>query len=328
MNKLKFYLIKVSEILNFIVNIKLAKVKHNQNILIYGISRGGTTLLAETLVGVLKARLIWEPLFNHRAVGFNTINPYSLKSYKELDLGWHPHIASIEDSEVNTYFDAYFNLDKRNIRFFRFSNPKTFSRSKHTIHKMCFGNFMYSYFQKRYNLNSIILLRHPFAVAASSLNFGKNFDYHKENFSSWKYESSNKSDSFFLQYEDKYTLIKSAFTLLVFQSVSQFSYALNHMDKEKSIILFYEDLVMDKPSCHEQLEQFLNCKIDFNYFEDALSKQSFSSGKGHTNTDPMAQLSKWKKVVSDDDVKAGLEIFESFNFKLYSDDTLPVKSII
>ncbi|WP_179004964.1 sulfotransferase domain-containing protein [Winogradskyella forsetii] len=326
MDKIKFYLIKINEIFSFLSKIKFNKIKDNQNILIYGISRGGTTLLAEALVDILKARLIWEPLFNHREVKFKTVNPYALKSYKQLELGWNPHVASANDVEVNTYFDAYFKLKKRNIRFLRFTDPENFSSSKYTVHKMCFGNFMYAYFQKRYNLKSVILLRHPFAVAASSLNFGNNYDYHKENYAIWRYENSNKSGAFFNDFEDKYKLINSAFTLLVFQAVSQFSYVVNNLDKRNSIILFYEDLVIDKQLCHQQLEEFLNLPIDYEYLEGLLNKQSFSSGKGHTENDPMSQLSKWREVTSEKDIKEGLKIFEAFDFHLYSDGVLPVKS--
>ena len=325
-SKIKFYFSKITEVFSFISEIKFAKIKSNQNILIYGISRSGTTLLAETLVEILKARLIWEPLFNHREVHLKTVNPYALKSYKKLKLGWHPHVASCSDVETNAYFDAYFALEKRNIRFLRFTNPQTFSESKVTIHKMCFGNFMYNYFQKRYGFKSIVLVRHPFAIAASSLNFGDNYDYHKHNYATWKYENSNKSGEFFNRFEDYYDLIVSAFTLLVFQTVSQFSFVLDNFEKDNSIIVFYENLVVDKQTTHNKLEEFLGLSIDYNIFEALLSKQSFSSSNNHTEKDAMVQLSKWKKMASEKDIEDGLKIFKAFDFNLYNDAILPNKS--
>lgn len=321
--KIKFYSYRINEIFKFISKVKFAKVKNNTNVLIYGISRGGTTLLAETLTEILKARLIWEPLFNHRNVRFNAINPYSLKTYKELSLGWHPHIESENDKEANDYFDDYFALKKRNIRFFRYTDIKSFSESEFTIHKMCFGDFMYPYFQKRYKLKSIVLLRHPFAIAASSLNFGNNFDYHKNYFAEWKYKDSAKSGSFFSRFENKYDLIVSGFAYLVFQTVSQFAYILENYDRDNSVIVFYENLVINKKQSHFQLETFFDRPIDYAIFEKLLSKQSFSSDANHTEMDALAQLSKWKKGVSQKDINDGLKIFSAFNFKLYSEDILP-----
>lgn len=325
LKKIKFYSVKIKEVFKFTLKIKFAEIKVNENILIYGFSRGGTTLLAETLVGLLGARLIWEPLFNHRPISFSAINPYALKEYRNLNLGWNPHVADPNDQAANNYFDKYFNLKIRNIRFLRFTNPANFKDSQFTVHKMCFGNFMYPYFQKRYRIKSILLLRHPFAIAASSLNFGNNYDYHKENFKVWRYENSLKSGAFFEQYDDKYDLIVSPFTLLVFQSVTQFAYVLNNFDKTNTIIICYEDLMVDKDSVHKLLEQFLNQEFSYENFDKLLNKQSFSSKKGHTKNDTIAQLSKWEKTTSEEDIINGIKIFEAFDFKMYSRDVLPNK---
>ncbi|MGV8815435.1 MAG: sulfotransferase domain-containing protein [Gelidibacter sp.] len=181
-------------------------------------------------------------------------------------------------------------MNKRNIRFLSFSDPKTFGDNKFTIHKLCFGNFMYSYFQKRYRLKSIVLLRHPFAVAASSLKFGNNFDYHKQNYGVWRYEDSEKSGTFFKSFESKYDLIVSAFTLLVFQTISQFSFVIDNLDKDNTLIIFYEDLVVEKKSTFSALEKFLEMSINYKQFESLLGKQSFSSSSGHTEDDSIAQL--------------------------------------
>src|SRR5690606_5312036 len=170
---------------------------------------------------------------------------------------------------------------------------------------------------------SIVLLRHPFAVAASSLNFGNNYEYHKTKFAEWSYENSSKSGTFFSQFEDKYELIVSGFTLLVFQTVSQFAYILEHYDRENSIIVFYEHLVMDKKHVHLQMEQFFQKRIDYSVFDKLLNQQSFSSDANHTEADATDQLSKWKKRIDDQDIIDGLNIFKAFGFNLYTEDILP-----
>lgn len=314
---------KIKEVLNFLYFIKFKKIKKNENILIYGISRGGTTLLAETLVALFSARLVWEPLFPFRDVKFNKLNPFSVKRYKDLALGWSPHSASMDNNKLNSYFDKLFNLRIRNIRYLRFANPQNFSKSQHTVFKFCFANFMYPYFQKRYNSKAIILLRHPFAIAASSLNFGDNFNWHKENYSSWKYEASQHSGDFFDKYDDKYKLINSPFTLLVFQAVSQFSYVMEHVDKSNTIIVYYEDIVANPEHVFSQFQSFFKSPLDESLFMKLVRKQSFSSQEGHTQKDPLDQLSKWKLKVPEDEITSALKIFEAFNFNLYSEDIRP-----
>lgn len=322
----KFYSSKLREVYLFLRFLKFAKISSNTNILIYGISRGGTTMLAESLVALFSARLIWEPLFPHKNAPLSGVNPFSVKSYAKLKLGWTPHSPTDTDKELNTYFDRLFALKIKNIRYFRFTNYSKFEKSEHTVFKFCFANFMYPYFQKRYGFKSIVLVRHPFAIAASSLNFGVNFDWHKENYRNWSYADTPKSGHFFKQYDDKYTLIVSPFTLLVFQVVSQYAYILEQLENTNTLVVFYEDLVLYPKNVLVDFEQFFECTFDENLFLGLLKKGSFSSEKGHTSKNAKAQLSKWKEKIDDEDINDALRIFKAFNFNIYSDDVLPLKS--
>lgn len=315
---------KLYEVYLYLRYIRFSRIKTNENILLYGISRSGTTLLAELLVKLLNARLIWEPLFPHPEVSLNALNPFSVHEYTKFKLGWAPHVANQNEKELNTYFDKFYQLKKRNIRHYRFTNHKDFKTQDHTVFKFCFGNFMYSYFQQRYAFKAIVLLRHPFAIAASSLGFGNNYDWHKKNYAQWSYNNSAYSSDFMKSYEDQYHLIVSGFTLLVFQAVTQFAYVLNNLD-QNSIVVFYEDMLLNPTVVKKDLEEFFNLKFNDKEFSNKLNQQSFSSKKGHTEDNKMKQLSKWKSKLSDKDVEEGLKIFKAFNFSVYSHDVLPLK---
>lgn len=167
-------------------------------------------------------------------------------------------------------------------------------------------------------------MRHPFTIAASSLNFGTNYDWHKKHYTNWKYSDSSKSEGFFAQLNKHTSLITSAFTLLVYQAVAQFSYVLKHLNKENTLVVYYEDLVVGQDKVFNDLESFFGKKLDLDTFKSALSKQSFSSKAGHTHTDAMAQLSKWKQKYSVEDIEQGLRIFEAFDFNVYSAAILPL----
>lgn len=321
----QFFLKKLKEVSEFYKNIKFGTIKKNENILIYGISRGGTTMLAEALNSVLDSRLVWEPLFPHRNVSLSKINPYSIHNYKELDLGWNPSIIH-PAPKADLYFKKLFALKERNIRLFRFTNKKRFSKQEYTIFKFCFGNFMYPYFQDNFNGKSLILIRHPFAVAASSLNFGKNYNWHKKNWSEWSYKENNFNKGFFDYYNSKLDLINSPFTLIVFQAVSQFSYILDNYNKNTTKVIFYEDLIVSPNLVLQEVEGLIGNKLDQKTFLQSISKGSFSSREGHTLKDSRKQLSKWKKICSSKDIEDGLKIFEAFNFNYYSENLEPVKS--
>ena len=296
--------------------------------MIYGISRGGTTLLAETLVSLLSARLVWEPFFPYGDVKFQKINPFSVAAYAKFKFGWHPNVMNQNDNAIHAYFNDLFNLKIRNIRFLRFTNHRTFDDSQHTVYKFCFGNFMYPYFQKRYGFKSVILLRHPFAIAASSMGFGDNYNWHKENYKNWRYTDSPNSGDFFKSYEGKYDLIVSGFSLIVFQAVTQFSYALSHFNQENTVVIYYEDLVIEPKTAFRTLNNLLNKKLDYDLFLKMVKKQSFSSQKNHTEKDAFTQLSKWKSIATEEEVANGMKIFKAFDFKCYSDDVLPLKNDI
>src|SRR5690606_1879452 len=164
-----------------------------------------------------------------------------------------------------------------------------------------------------------------FAIAASSLNFGTNFNWHKKNYEQWKYHDTPLSGQFFSGLNDHLSLVNSAFALIVYQAVTQFSYVLKHLDPSTTFVVYYEDLVVDQERVFEEFETFFEQSLDLNVFQSALSKQSFSSQEGHTHSDAIAQLSKWKQKCSEADIGQGLRIFEAFDFKVYSDAILPVK---
>ncbi|HNQ26599.1 MAG TPA: sulfotransferase domain-containing protein [Aquaticitalea sp.] len=317
---------KIKEAVRFIYRIAFARIKSNENILIYGISRGGTTLLAETLVEILDARFVWEPFFRYRKVPFERINPYSTHRYNKLQFSWSPYVDGEDHKEVNGYFDRLLGLKERNIRFYRHTNHSRFVDQKKTVFKFCFGNFLYPYIDQRYGCKSILLLRHPFAVAASALNFGSNYDWHKNNYDKWRYNDSKWGHGFFEQYNSKRHLINSAFTLIVFQAVSQYSFVLSKLNKHHTIVVYYEDMVIHPETIGGQLESLLGFPVDIEALKKSFSRESFSSSRGHTQSDAVAQLSKWKQHCSVEEIAQGLKIFEAFGFVRYSDDILPIKS--
>ncbi|TRZ44992.1 sulfotransferase domain-containing protein [Robertkochia solimangrovi] len=323
--EIKLTIDKIKECIIFYRYVRFAKIKQNENILIYGISRGGTTMLAQAIEKGLNARLIWEPLFRYKKVSFNWINPYSVQKYSDLNLGWTPYLPeNLKNREVYSFFKDLFNLKVRNIRFFRYSKGNDFSKAKFTVIKFCFANFAYAYLQKKFQQKSIILLRHPFAIAASSLNFGKNFDWHKSNFSTWKFKVNSPFDDKSLEsYNDHIELINSPFTLLVYQIVLQYKFVLENRLPENSVVVFYEECLINPLAVANKIQSCLNLKLNTE-FQNQMRKASFSSKAGHTSKNVYTQLAKWQKDVPINEQESGLKIFKAMDFNVYSQELEPM----
>ncbi len=267
---------KILLVIRYLLNVKLGRPKTNLNIAIFGFSRGGTTMLGEALSKSMDGRLAWEPLFPHRNIKMP--NPFSTRNLEKLELGWSPFIAKDNHSEeVRAYFRSLFNLKERNIRLFRFTDFSRFSKQDKTIWKFCFGDFMYPYLDANFKLKSIVLLRHPFAIACSSMNFGENYDWHKTNFNNWKYTSNkwSEGDKVFEDVNANLELINSPIALLIYQSVSHFSFALNNLNSKTSKVVFYEDLVVNSKQTIQELKSFFDDEFDEHIFEKFINKPRF-----------------------------------------------------
>ena len=194
---------KIKELLHFFYYINFSnggKVgASNAKILsVFASPRGGSTWLAQTLNQIPNSALVWEPLFKYNKYKINTFNPFA---YPEVDISWNQYIpqdAKWKDAEL--FFKKLFDRAIVNLKLYRFNDLSQLAESDTFIFKFCFGNNLLPWLVERFEINPILLVRHPCAIVASQLHFGA-FDWHKTNYK-YDYNMRMFADEFYAPYKD------------------------------------------------------------------------------------------------------------------------------
>lgn len=298
-----------------------------ENISIFGMSRGGTTWLANLLQTIPNSQLIWEPLFKFNTYRLNKFNPFAYPERTIEGFHWNQYIPQNERwNDAELFFDKLFNRKILNLKLLRFNKLKDFNIEKNPfIYKFCFGNLALPWLADRYNIKPIVLVRHPAAVVASSLSFGKHFDWHKEN----PYVSADTrqyyNEILINKYKTQAQNVKSPEALLAFQWCLQYKYLIEHeYNNNKWLTVSYESLFLN-PS--EELSRIFNY-LGYEIPKDIMSKilkPSASSSKNHSK-DTIAngtQLSSWRDKLSEVQIKNILNTLVDFEIDFYDYNVEP-----
>lgn len=295
-----------------------------ERIAIFGISRGGTTWLANILNKIPKSCLVWEPLFKYQQYKINLLNPFAFPEQSLANFGWSPHIPQgAEWAEAEHFFRDLFDAKILNLKILRFNNLAEVVTSDTYIFKFCFGNLLLPWLVDLVNFKPIVLVRHPLAVVASMRNFGNNFSYAKVNF---KYDfRSKKYPTFYEKYIQLFEKINNPERRLLIEWIIQYDYLINHpYNNKKWITISYEDLYLNPEDKISDLFRRLNIPIPYNVFND-LKEVSFSSEKDHS-LDAIRnnqQISSWKSKFNKTEVSDMLSFLELAGIDFYSDNEEP-----
>lgn len=138
-----------------------------QTIIVASIARGGSTWLANILLGLPRYQLIWEPL---TLIGSNDICSPSRYGFEPLN---YIPIDAQEPAKL-AYLNQIFRgqmMTRRTIRL-----PGTFPQRlllrRGFIVKFVEANMLLGWLTQNFNLRTVALIRHPCATIASQLRFG------------------------------------------------------------------------------------------------------------------------------------------------------------
>lgn len=134
------------------------------NLILCSAPRGGSTWLAELLSQVPRTAVLFEPMYRRRSWPF-----------KELNLvAYQPIPEHAEWPEAKAAFDAVFRGKVINDWTGHQSSFLSFLTAKRLVVKLCWAHAMLPWLTRtfKFNYRPVLLLRHPFAVAASQLKFG------------------------------------------------------------------------------------------------------------------------------------------------------------
>ena len=227
------------------VSFRLARYVHKP-IAIVGLSRGGTTHLAE-LINDRSCNICWEPLTN---------SDYQ-SNYKQLflhEIGDPPFIPyDAHNSPAFAYFSCVFN-GKTSLPAYVATTPQRIG-AKGLIIKFCRGGGMLPYFAHQHDIALIHLVRSPFAVIASQLRFSgyREMDVISDTTS---YIHGRYSAHLLERWGPLIRSVRSKEEMFAIWWCLNHAASLAEDPKGRWLNLFYEDLHLSEPKALNKLYQF------------------------------------------------------------------------
>jgi len=283
----------------------------NENILITGAPRSGTTWFAQMFESYFDRVLIFEPLHPMHC--------------QKLGLFPRQYIPEGECwADLKKYLESVMSGKNLNAWMMSYSAYNQLKTNKHAVIKFVRANLMLPWLLENFEFKykPIHLVRHPFSVAVSQVNLG--WEISKSNYVSDRAIEvhSKYSEKYKAAFESANTPFQRAVVTWCFDN----AYLLTHPLRDKSwITVFYEE-IYSQPEIEFQV---IVGKMGLSHGRGMMGSLDFNKVSPTTvrgaaiPKNKIDQLAKWKKKVSDDDLVAGLEILRTFNITEYSDQIMP-----
>lgn len=284
-------------------------VKPDNNILIFGDPRGGSTWLSELIKQIFNYPILWEPLYLRENQEFKNIG-FSWRQYIPENSNWYEAKLKFTDLFCGRIQNHW--LNKRN-KFLKV----LFAR--HFIIKFCRANILLPYLTKEFRLNykPIYIIRHPFAVVASQLRYGS-----WQNFQTFEIPWG-KFDFFFSQHLNYLKNLRTREECLVAMWCLTNGYVLKHKKNNVDwITIQYEELYLNPDICLKRImkEWKLNKHIEnINY------KKPSNTTRFGNNLGSVRQLYGWKDAFNKDSIEKMSKVLEYFNIEDYDTNLMPKK---
>jgi hypothetical protein len=290
----------------------------NDNILISGSGRSGTTWIAEVLSSSISHTLVNEPLKNS--------NSYNVQ--KIGFTGWGQFIPEEADwPEAFQFFTRLFTGRELNPNYFTDGQPSI--NTSIWVHKFIRTPFMLPWIVKNFQTKKPIhIIRNPYAVVASQLHhvgFGKDriFDptLHK------KVPQFDYFDSFYQEWQPYFAQLESYPEKLALHWALENRYVLNHPRCHNDwIIIYYEDFLLEPAKVLSQLGEMW--KIDFSSVDQSALKRDSYSMINKVPDNPHGQLRKWEDNLSQKQLSQVSKALISTGMDIYDRSTGLLKNKI
>lgn len=255
---------------------RFKKIDFSQNVYIFAMGRGGSTLLLEAIEkGLNRSTKIWEPL----ASGGKKIKP--LRRWGFTNLPYIPE-ESNEPKLFNT-FKQLFNGEILSLSLTYVNQGKLFSIpfNNHLIFKFCRGNLILPWLTNNFNFKPILLLRSPYSTINSQLNHNA-------------YSELNKNPSFLIDsnvpfYRELNRFEKVFDSCNTIEEHLAIKWSLNlqiihHKNHNKKwLTIFYEDLVRNPKKELIKIKNHIGLPIDIEKSIYSMKKTSSSGSSGKKN---------------------------------------------
>jgi hypothetical protein len=309
----------------FKFNNRFRYLKPENNIIISAYPRGGSTWLENILSNIIKRSITYyEPLnltINHDLKNFN--------------FSWRQFIPESESwPEVEDYFNNMFN--GKNLKRYLIQHPNSTYRSfldfafpKTIIYKFCRLNLMLPWIVNNFHTKPpILLVRHPCAIIASQIEFGRKYGSGYADIGSiFTYPECPYND-FYYKYSYILDKVDNPIKNLAAWWCLSHIVPLNHKKNNVSwTTVFFEDLLTDPIECLQLITKSLSLNESTELALKKYHLPSRTSINDKNEIDPLVQLRKWKISLSKTEIMDIIGILDQFELSNYYDDSvLPIKS--
>ena len=275
----------------------------NNTIIIAGVGRSGTTLLAEIINYDNKFRLMFEPF-----------NKYKVKALSEMNYRLYiPHLNN--DGKLKEKYYKILSGDLRNSWVDQYNNKLFYNKR---IIKEIRINQSLKWVKLNFpGIPIIYIVRHPCAVTLSKLRL--NWDDHL-----FEYIGQIELVNDHLKpYIDIINSAKTAYEKHLIMWCIENSIVLNSFKKEEIFIIFYEYLITDPVKSIKKLYKYLNLNFN-NKIIDTLSKPSLQANPQSAISRAKNIINDWTNYVDDKQKEYTSNILNEFNLdQLYTLDPIP-----
>ena len=275
----------------------------NNTIIVAGVGRSGTTLLAETINYDNQFRLMFEPF-----------NKYKVKALSELNYRLYiPHLNN--DEKLKEKYYKILSGDLRNSWVDQY-NKKLFCNKR--IIKEIRINQSLKWVKLNFpEIPIVYIVRHPCAVTLSKLRL--NWDDHL-----FEYIGQIELVNDHLKpYIDIINSAKTAYEKHLIMWCIENSIVLNSFKEKEISIIFYEHLITHPVKSMEKIYKYLNLNFN-NKIIDTLSKPSLQANPQSAISRAKNIINDWTNYVDDKQKQYTKNILNEYNLdQLYTLDPLP-----
>lgn len=283
-----------------------------KSILIFSNPRGGSTWLAELFKTLPKSSFIWEPLLKGR-----------LQEFIDLNFFWHQPIPENADwPQAKEAFRKLLNLEIKSRQIYNRENQLRLPYSKHFIFKFCFGNMLLPWVVNNFDVNPILLLRHPCAVVSSQMKHGY-WDGVRKGPLVYEIPDFPYNESYLL-YKDVVKHIQTFEEhLAATWAYTMVSTVLNPSNDKKWITLSYESLYNNFDTEIERVFRRLNIDIPEKIYDRKSKASIVTMDYSVDQINSGNQLYSWKNDLSGTQIMNILKIVNEFGITFYDESVEP-----
>lgn len=245
-----------------------------------------------------------------------------LKSLKSLNFYFHQYIPENADwPEARDFFHQLFSHQFYTPYLFQETPLDKLTNAGDFVFKFYHANLMMPWLIRNFGIKPIFLIRNPYAVIASQLNFYA----FTETIKAGKYKIPKcRYAGFFDQYQPILKDVKTAEEILAARWCLNFVPLIAHTDNNKSwLTISYESLLFHKDHELNRVFNYIGRPIPTN-IDSVYSSPSSSTDKPKNHyARTLEHLNSWKNILSSKQVDNIAQILRGFGVKGYDQDPVP-----